>query len=553
MIRVLIADDEKKVCQLIWALVKWEDFDMEVVGFAHDGLEALELMSEKKPDLVITDIRMPGKDGLELIYLGKKENPELEFIIVSGYKHFEYAQTAIKLGVNDYLLKPIKKSELNATLSKIQQKFKFKTNQLDVDERLKLNMKDSIEKIRNGFFADYLLKEEVFGYENFTIDYFNSKYHFNFEKGIFQTLVINVDSFDEVFYKVGMHVFGEKVQEIVSRYFENSCFDFKTYIDCRKCIVILNYDENEKENIRKKIREILSELVVQSNIFDNVEATITIGEAFNKVFQLRESYNDAQLKSNQRIVEGRGKIIDICNSEQWSKTLNQGNKILNIVLSDFTKNITKAVEVLDEDMIFESAMVLQRSMMVLEIDGISLIEGAKGAINILVMQLRNHQFNTDLTKDIQEKFEKDIQKYFSSEQLFENMNFVVKDIFNEVMTEKKKVEVKPIRMAKKYIQTNYMRHISLEEVSSVVGFSPAYFSSMFKKESGQNFMEYISEVRMDRAKDFLKTTNWSVASICESVGYSDVKHFTQNFRKYTGLNPNEFRRFYAWAGEDDEI
>ena len=133
------------------------------------------------------------------------------------------------------------------------------------------------------------------------------------------------------------------------------------------------------------------------------------------------------------------------------------------------------------------------------------------------------------------------------------MNFVVKDIFNEVMTEKKKVEVKPIRMAKKYIQTNYMRHISLEEVSSVVGFSPAYFSSMFKKESGQNFMEYISEVRMDRAKDFLKTTNWSVASICESVGYSDVKHFTQNFRKYTGLNPNEFRRFYAWAGEDDEI
>ena len=112
LLKVIIADDEDKVCQLIYGLIDWESLGMEVIGIAHNGLEALEMVKTLEPDLMITDIRMPGYDGLELIERSKEISDTLEFIIISGFRHFEYAQHAIKYGVGDYLLKPIKKEEL---------------------------------------------------------------------------------------------------------------------------------------------------------------------------------------------------------------------------------------------------------------------------------------------------------------------------------------------------------------------------------------------------------------------------------------------------------
>ncbi len=542
MIKVLIADDEKKICQLIEALVDWAEFGMEIVGFAHDGEQALEYIETYKPDLVITDIRMPGKDGLEIIELGKKLNSELEFIIISGYKHFEYAQSAIKLGVNDYLLKPIKKSELLGTLSKLEQKFRFKTDQLNVDEKLKLSLKTNLEKIRNAFFSDYILKDEILSYEKPSIEYFNSKYHLMLEDGLFQILIINVDSYQDTFYKEGMSVFGSKIEEIIAENLVDNCFDFKTYIDTRRAICLLNYAEANRETIRRKIKDILTQLLIQSNIFDNLEITIAIGEAYD-IENIKQSFRDAEEKSMQRIIKGRGKIIELYNKEDIN--------VSDSILLEFSKNMSGAIEVLDEKLIFENINVLQRKLKAENnITGFELFNTVIEAVNLFLMLLRNYQFNTEKTKYIQEKFIKEFENSFSYEQLFSNMDRLIKTILDEVMTEKKQLEIKPIRAAKQYIQTNYMKHISLEEVSSIVGFSPAYFSSMFKKESGQNFMEYISEVRINKAKDFLKTTNWSIAVICESVGYSDLKHFTQIFKKYTGLKPNEFRKLYSWAGTE---
>ena len=135
MLRVLIADDESKVCQLIEKLVDWGALGMEVVAVAENGIEALEKIKEFYPDIVITDIRMPGYDGMDLIRLGKEEAPKAEFVIISGYRHFEYAQMAIRYGVNAYLLKPIRKDELTETLKRLSAHFKEQTEQLSLEEK----------------------------------------------------------------------------------------------------------------------------------------------------------------------------------------------------------------------------------------------------------------------------------------------------------------------------------------------------------------------------------------------------------------------------------
>ena len=122
MLKVILADDEKKVIFLLQRLIDWEQMGYEIVGIAHDGLSALRLIEETQPHLLVTDIRMPGCSGIDLIRQARELQPTLHCIIISGYREFEYAQKAIKYGVEDYLLKPLKKDELYSILLRIRDK-----------------------------------------------------------------------------------------------------------------------------------------------------------------------------------------------------------------------------------------------------------------------------------------------------------------------------------------------------------------------------------------------------------------------------------------------
>lgn len=126
MCRVLIADDEPKVLLLIKSLIDWQTLGLDLVATANDGVAALAAIAQLRPDIVITDIRMPGYDGIELIGRAKALNPAIDFIIISGYRHFDYAQKAIRFGVEDYLLKPLKAVEINQTLGKMIEKHRVR-------------------------------------------------------------------------------------------------------------------------------------------------------------------------------------------------------------------------------------------------------------------------------------------------------------------------------------------------------------------------------------------------------------------------------------------
>ncbi len=150
MLKVMIADDEERICQLIKALVDWKSLDMEVVGIANNGLEAGQMVQNLHPDILITDIRMPGRNGLELIESVKKSVTELEIIIISGYAHFAYAQTAIKFGVGDYLLKPINKEELTSTLCKLKQRIEARKKTEQNTKQLRQKSENDIRRLQQN-------------------------------------------------------------------------------------------------------------------------------------------------------------------------------------------------------------------------------------------------------------------------------------------------------------------------------------------------------------------------------------------------------------------
>lgn len=221
MLRVIIADDEERICRLIKALVDWESMGMEVVGVAANGLEAIDLVKIWEPDILITDIRMPGCDGLQMIEQVRGTNPEVEIIIISGFAHFPYAQTAIKFGIGDYLLKPINKIELNQTLQKLGEKVRYRKasewdrQQMVEDTQLARN------RMKNNLIADLLDKNDI----QWSNGLLQEAYHFDVEKGVLQTFCIKMDYDLQVDGSPDNKMVFEKARDIVFGNLQSHCYD----------------------------------------------------------------------------------------------------------------------------------------------------------------------------------------------------------------------------------------------------------------------------------------------------------------------------------------
>ena len=186
MIRVLVADE--KVCQLICKLIHWEELEMKLVGTASNGIGSLQMIEAEHPDLVLTDIRMPGYDGMELLKRARIQNPDMEFIIISGYSHFEYAQTAIRYGVSDYILKPVNEEALNATLQKVRQR--YMEHQVLTEKNLEQKKQQVLDQAR---VRETLWMDLEYARIPQNMEALNEKYWYHFQEGKFRTFLIQAD------------------------------------------------------------------------------------------------------------------------------------------------------------------------------------------------------------------------------------------------------------------------------------------------------------------------------------------------------------------------
>ena len=209
MLRVVLADDENKVILLMQKLIDWEALGYEIAGTANDGLRALELVREKQPHLLITDVRMPGCDGIELIQRAKALQPKLHFIVISGYRKFEYAQNALKYGVEDYLLKPLKQEELTGILLRLKEK-------MGQEAALEFQLKRSGEH-QQELLLDALLGTAERGTSFLSAGQANGEYGFHFGSGTYAAAVIRVDVPDAESYQDGYRILLRHALEIVRR------------------------------------------------------------------------------------------------------------------------------------------------------------------------------------------------------------------------------------------------------------------------------------------------------------------------------------------------
>lgn len=538
MIKVLIADDEEKVCQLIKNLVPWQEIGLELIGFAHNGINALEMIEKENPDIVITDIRMPGYDGIELIKRAKETNPNINFIIVSGYRHFDYAHNAIKYGVGDYLLKPLKKNELLNTLNKIVEKDNQKNKQIGESEALKKRIKNDMEKLRMGFMVD-LLFNNANEIKNIDLEKANNEYHFSFVKDHFQAIVVKTD----LYYKENndsiYNLLIDRTIPIIEKHLKPICHDISIYCSSTGIYCVLNYDSEVKKNIRKYYKNVLDEINTMSDLFLGLKVSIGAGYTVNDLNGVSSSLLGAIDAVANRIVVGTGKIIEIGSIKPSSLKVDQ------FIDSESQRMFLSYIEILDKKGIENYLSALKSNVLHHEnLDSKLVYQICNTTLDLFLFALKRHSFSLEKEQEFLQNHEKMLNWCSSLLDVFQLLSSEILEQVEIMITDKKAMDTKPIRQAKQYMQQHYCLPLTLEEVSSMVGFNPAYFSYLFKKETGMNFLEYLVEIRISKAKQLLIETTQSIAMISEAVGYNDLKHFSKLFTKTTGLKPSEYRKFY---------
>ncbi len=526
MLKAIIADDEAHICRLIQVLADWKSMDMEVVGLAANGMEALELIGRELPDIVITDIRMPGCDGLELIRRARELVPSIEFIIISGYAHFEYAQTAIQYGVAEYLLKPIKKEELTRTLQKIRLRCLTRRSSAAEATQQRQQAQDDAERLRVGLIRDLLRQE------NFRPDEALLRKNYRVElAGECVVFLLQLDYDIQQFSEQAVAAVRAKSAEQLRHRLQGICtelvFSFCGTEGCGVC----GLAPGALAALRQALREELDRFVAERTLYGPVDFTISMAQA-ESAQALPAALLRARAALAERLLEGPNRYLERVPSPSGLAGLG--------LLEEYRREMLQAIALTDLARARQAAQQMQHRAALPGVNGQELLAlvSAAGSWFISSVEMSG--------KDrMQQEFRMECCLCAGVERLFKLL-CETQDTLLSVLERRRKNEAsRPVRLAQQYIQKHSADPLTLEQVSAQAGFSPSYFSTVFKREAGQGFNEYLAAVRLEHAKDLLRESHLPVAEVCRAVGYNDIKHFTRLFSHATGLTPGEFRKLYG--------
>lgn len=530
MLKVIIADDEQRICRLVQVLADWESLGMEVVGTAENGFEALNLIKETHPDILITDIRMPGCDGLELIRQAKLTCAHLEVVIISGYAHFEYAQNAIRYGVGNYLLKPIRREELMETLSKMKERILKRLDAEETTQAIRQDNQKKLSRLKGSLLKDLLNNEKI----QLSREKLKEAYYFDGKGECYQTFVLKIDCDVRKVDREAAEILREKAEMTLRNGLEKCCEEMLLYFKGYSGYGLLNYTSGKTGAIRKKLRDCLNQMEAKKRIYGMVEFSMAIGNEVGNPQELEVSLKNAKEAVKERLLEGTGRLLE--GVPKGSGRLKQRE------LDRYAKRIEHAIEALDAEEAADASQELEQDVMQIPgICGRELLEVVTIAGNLFSARV-----GIDGVEEIQRGFVAECCEQCSKrEQLFQELEKLQTELISQVQETRANEAARPIRMAKQYVLQHFAEPITLEEVCEAVGFSVSYFSALFKKETGEGFAKFLTRIRIDETKNLLRETNLSVGEIGEKVGYSDRKHFTSTFRKIVGLNPAEYRKLYG--------
>ena len=526
--QVLIVDDEFRIGMLIKKLVHWEEFGLECLSVTDDPQHALELIRERKPDIVITDIRMPRITGLDLVRMAREGNEEIKFIIVSGYKDFEYAHKALQYEVDGYLLKPINEDELNELLRKVTGKIDRETEQITRTREMEQTISES-RQIINRNFLKRILEQEDTG----TAD---DAEGVSLTGDVYQGLDVKLDYTD---FEHADQKQDEITVKRVTQIIENGLKDAASEtLICEKedlhIYVLLSYAEASAKKVRMCVNRILSDIQEYLLKFEQYEVTVGVGTERRSFADIRFSIREANRAVGNRLRQGTGRLI-------FANTLPAERKE-QLLTDGLSEEFGSAVETFD---IERTEHCINRIFAGFSGDDCDCSQCYDVVDELLDILLTRTSAQTEEMETTRARISHLSQHCGSMTRLRQFLKTEFGGYLESIREAVESESIRPIRQAKEYISEHYAEKIVLEDIAEIVGLNPVYFSVLFKNKTDMNFSAYLVHVRMEKAKEMLVETNETIAAIADRVGYKDSRYFSQIFTKMVGVKPALYRRLHS--------
>lgn len=535
MLKVLICDDEYGICQLIQNLVRWEQLDLELIGIARDGEEGLRMIREQKPDIVITDINMPKITGLELIRSTQQLDIQVKFIPISGYAEFEYAHTAIKYGVSSYLLKPINQEELNTALQSVSE-------QILKDRGIALHQKQQEQDIQayQQRIRKYTLTQLYHGGTALSASALQTLMHeccFQALGDCFQILAVAYDS--DSYPLASLPGITEPHCKRLLAGMQEVCFDAEYILVDNIAYFLLNYARQKQNTIRLLMGYLLenSKNVLSDGIY--ILPTFGIGSIVSDVASLGDAVQSAKAAITSRVISGCGGILD-------GSLLNWRQDTLD---SSMLKNEPDAIEmhmdIRNSDMLLQhfSALLAENESYFHQYPHLYLPFVSEW-LQCFRICLQTHFHLLKEEEDILMKTQTDVLAAYQQGTVLLHCSRCITTILQSLLDRSDNSDTKILQIVKNFVQEHFSEHIELKDAAAIVFLSPSYLGILFKKKTGMNFSDYVTDVRINVAKEYLRNIELNISEIAKAVGYKDTRYFSKLFKKATGVKPVEYRKIY---------
>lgn len=541
MLKIFLAEDEVIVRETIKRMIPWENLGFELVGEAADGEMALPLLIRQQPDLLITDIKMPFMDGLTLARLAKKEVPGLKVVILSGYDDFNYAKQAINIGVEDYLLKPITKNALIERLTEIRSRYEDEKTQREYYEKFHREMQAYEKNSSRDFFEALVsgsldMMELYKRAEKLGLDIVAESYNI-----LIFTMNCNEDFSGQ---REGYSSWEAESLEMLEKFFTGHPFAmlFRSNIFSYGVLI-----KGEKNSIRENTRICVEEI---RKIFDrkedNKEWFVAVGESVERLSQIQKSYHSASRAFSQRylydekvlyyeemlamekkdVTNGDSEYLQKVDVNALNPTILQ--KFLSNGLLEETKNFVQDYfyaigQEPMESVVFRSYVILNVRFSVLSF--------------LKELGCDTKTLGPDDTEEILAESGRNMESTIAYAEKMISQAIRLRD--RNSGNKNRSI----LKTAVDFINQHYMEEdMSLNKAANAANVSANHFSALFSQNMEQTFIEYLTSLRMDKAKEYLRCTGMRSSEIAGEVGYKDAHYFSYLFKKTQGMTPSDYRK-----------
>lgn len=526
-IRVLLADDEPVIIRGLKKLLSWEALGLTIVGEANDGNELRDLMTTSQPDLIISDISMPGCTGIDIIREIHDSKRQIKVIFISAYQEFSYAKQALQYGAMDYLVKPVNKNQLEEVVSRA----------------VSIIRQESEGERNKELLTHYERKNRIVTIEEMLDSLTDGN------RGVADTLIdMGVVTVSSIVSICLLEMDEDAERSIRWEERERKLVEFALFNIIKETVDQLGngfvFRKGEQFGIllqhenREEMSRLAEDLHYKINSFLKLKVSIGIGCPVDDIADSDHSYRSALKSLHKKYFQGLNQVIpyDVALIED---TVQVGT------LSEIQKELGSALTSQNKERVTELTQSLLQNIRLLAYGNKNLaVSTLYNTVMLLEQEMLDYGFSMDITGQMLYPLLEEWSRFSTFDQVGEEFRQIVDRMYLQIVGKMNGKESAPLSQVKSYIEEHYAENITLESMAALVYMNSYYFSHFFKKHTGQNFKNYVTEVRMKHALRLLLHSDLMVYEIAEQVGYNNARHFSDMFKKKYGKLPQEYKQSF---------